>query len=153
MRPPGYGETQPRLDDDRLPVVLVVLDGLGDRPSAELDGSTPAEAAHTPVLDALTAEVLTGLIPDGMHDLGPFRAAGFTVGPVPVPVLARSAVPRPCTPTSASIPCRASSAATAAADRCSANAVSGWACRSWDRASRSGASASTSAVRGLRTRT
>ncbi|MDT7710963.1 MAG: hypothetical protein QOG20_6570, partial [Pseudonocardiales bacterium] len=23
MRAPGYGETQPRLDDDRLPVVLV----------------------------------------------------------------------------------------------------------------------------------
>ncbi|SFM71285.1 Glycine cleavage system T protein (aminomethyltransferase) [Pseudonocardia ammonioxydans] len=40
----------------------------------------------------LTAEVLTGLIPDGMHDLGPFRAAGFTVGPVPVTGLRVSAV-------------------------------------------------------------
>lgn len=53
MRPPGYGENQPRLDDDRLPVVLVVLDGLGDRPIAELDGRTPSEAADTPVLDRL----------------------------------------------------------------------------------------------------
>jgi 2,3-bisphosphoglycerate-independent phosphoglycerate mutase len=53
MRPAGHGETQPRLDDDRLPIVLVVLDGLGDRPVPELGGRTPAEAAHTPNLDAL----------------------------------------------------------------------------------------------------
>jgi 2,3-bisphosphoglycerate-independent phosphoglycerate mutase len=51
--PAGYGETQPRLSDDRLPVVLVILDGLGDRPIAELGGRTPAEAAYTPHLDAL----------------------------------------------------------------------------------------------------
>ena len=51
--PPGYGETQPRLRDDRLPVVLVVLDGLGDRPVPELGGRTPSEAARTPHLDAL----------------------------------------------------------------------------------------------------
>jgi 2,3-bisphosphoglycerate-independent phosphoglycerate mutase len=60
MRPPGYGETQPRLDDDRLPVVLVVLDGLGDRPVPELGGRTPAEAAATPVLDALAARGASG---------------------------------------------------------------------------------------------
>lgn len=54
MRPPGYGETQPRLDDTRLPVVLVVLDGLGDRPVPQLGGRTPAEAARTPVLDDWT---------------------------------------------------------------------------------------------------
>jgi 2,3-bisphosphoglycerate-independent phosphoglycerate mutase len=59
-RPPGWGETQPRLVDDRLPVVLVVLDGLGDRPVPELGGRTPAEAAHTPVLDALTARGCSG---------------------------------------------------------------------------------------------
>jgi len=40
--------------DDRLPVVLVVLDGLGDRPVPELGDRTPSEAAHTPVLDRLT---------------------------------------------------------------------------------------------------
>jgi 2,3-bisphosphoglycerate-independent phosphoglycerate mutase len=60
MRPPGHGETQPRLDDDRLPVVLVVLDGLGDRPVPELGGRTPAEAAATPVLDALARRGASG---------------------------------------------------------------------------------------------
>ncbi|NMO89360.1 alkaline phosphatase family protein [Actinomycetospora sp. TBRC 11914] len=59
-RPPGWGETQPRLVDDRLPVVLVVLDGLGDRPVPELGGRTPAEAAHTPALDALAARGCSG---------------------------------------------------------------------------------------------
>jgi hypothetical protein len=29
MKPAGYGETQPRLVDDRLAIVLVILDGLG----------------------------------------------------------------------------------------------------------------------------
>lgn len=60
MRPAGYGETQPRLDDDRLPIVLVVLDGLGDRPVPELGGRTPAEAAHTPHLDALARRGASG---------------------------------------------------------------------------------------------
>ncbi|GAA4779623.1 2,3-bisphosphoglycerate-independent phosphoglycerate mutase [Actinomycetospora chlora] len=60
MTAPGYGETQPRLADDRLPVVLVVLDGLGDRPAPELGGRTPAEAARTPVLDALAARGASG---------------------------------------------------------------------------------------------
>lgn len=56
----AYGETQPRLVDDRMPVVLVVLDGLGDRPVPELGDRTPAEAAHTPVLDALAARGCSG---------------------------------------------------------------------------------------------
>lgn len=60
MRPPGYGEDQPRPDDDRLPVVLLVLDGLGDRPVPALGGRTPAEAARTPVLDALAARGSSG---------------------------------------------------------------------------------------------
>ncbi|MDP9396660.1 MAG: phosphoglycerate mutase [Actinomycetota bacterium] len=59
-RPAGYGESAPRLDDDRLPVVLVVLDGLGDRPLAELGGRTPAEAAYTPHLDALAGRGSSG---------------------------------------------------------------------------------------------
>ncbi len=58
--PPGWGETQPRLVDDRLPVVLVVLDGLGDRPVPELGDRTPSEAARTPVLDALAARGCSG---------------------------------------------------------------------------------------------
>jgi 2,3-bisphosphoglycerate-independent phosphoglycerate mutase len=60
MKPPGYGETQPRLDDDRMPVLLVVLDGLGDRPIPELLGQTPAEAAATPVLDELASRGASG---------------------------------------------------------------------------------------------
>ncbi|MQA17828.1 MAG: phosphoglycerate mutase, partial [Pseudonocardiaceae bacterium] len=51
---------QPRLDDDRLPVVLIILDGLGDRPIPELAGATPAEAARTPVLDAIVASGASG---------------------------------------------------------------------------------------------
>ncbi len=54
MKPVGYGEDQPSIADDRLPVVLVILDGLGDRAIPELDGRTPSEAANTPVLDRLT---------------------------------------------------------------------------------------------------
>lgn len=60
MRAPGYGESQPRLDDDRLPVVLITLDGLGDRPIPALGNQTPAEAAHTPVLDQLAARGANG---------------------------------------------------------------------------------------------
>jgi 2,3-bisphosphoglycerate-independent phosphoglycerate mutase len=55
MKPVEYGEDQPRLHDDRLPVVLVVLDGLGDRAIPALGGRTPCEAAATPVLDRLAA--------------------------------------------------------------------------------------------------
>lgn len=49
------------LSDDRLPMILVVLDGLGDRPSAQLGGRTPSEAAETPVLDALAGRGMSGL--------------------------------------------------------------------------------------------
>lgn len=59
-QPPGYGENQPRLRDDRLPIVLVILDGLGDRPIEELGWRTPAEAAHTPHLDALARRGASG---------------------------------------------------------------------------------------------
>jgi 2,3-bisphosphoglycerate-independent phosphoglycerate mutase len=60
VRPPGYGESQPRLEDTRLPLVLLVLDGLGDRPVPELGGRTPAEAARTPVLDELARRGASG---------------------------------------------------------------------------------------------
>ncbi|MDP9496465.1 MAG: phosphoglycerate mutase [Actinomycetota bacterium] len=56
----GYGESQPRPGDTRRPVVLVVLDGLGDRPVPELGGATPAEAARTPVLDELARRGASG---------------------------------------------------------------------------------------------
>lgn len=47
--------------DDAIPSVLVILDGLGDRPCTELGGRTPAEAASTPVLDELTRRGTTGV--------------------------------------------------------------------------------------------
>jgi 2,3-bisphosphoglycerate-independent phosphoglycerate mutase len=89
MKPPGYGEVYPRLDDDRLPVVLVVLDGLGDRPSPDLGHRTPAEAAHTPVLDRLVRRGASGWhIPFGWgrapaSELAHWSMFGF--GDVPFP--------------------------------------------------------------------
>jgi len=55
-----HGEDQPRPVDDRMPVVLVILDGLGDRPIDALDGRTPSEAAETPVLDRLARRGASG---------------------------------------------------------------------------------------------
>jgi len=47
--------------DDRLPILLVILDGLGDRASPELQGQTPCEAASTPNLDALATVGINGV--------------------------------------------------------------------------------------------
>lgn len=47
--------------DDRTPIMLITLDGLGDRPSAQLDNQTPLAAAHTPVLDKLTKHGVSGI--------------------------------------------------------------------------------------------
>ncbi|MBF0370384.1 MAG: 2,3-bisphosphoglycerate-independent phosphoglycerate mutase [Magnetococcales bacterium] len=44
------------------PGLMVILDGLGDRPVAELAGQTPLEAALTPHLDQLAEQGLTGLV-------------------------------------------------------------------------------------------
>jgi 2,3-bisphosphoglycerate-independent phosphoglycerate mutase len=43
-----------------LKILLVVFDGLGDRPSPVLHGLTPLEAAHTPNLDRLAAAGASG---------------------------------------------------------------------------------------------
>ena len=53
-----------------LPIVVVLLDGLGDRAHAVLGGRTASEAAATPNLDALTARGSNGV----MLSLGPGRA-------------------------------------------------------------------------------
>ena len=42
-------------------ILLIILDGLGDRPAPELGGKTPLEAARTPNLDRLAAEGINGL--------------------------------------------------------------------------------------------
>ncbi len=42
-------------------IILILLDGLGDRSYPELDGRTPLQAAHTPNLDRLAAGGANGL--------------------------------------------------------------------------------------------
>ena len=48
-------------------VLLLVLDGVSDRPCPELGGKTPLEAAETPVLDRLAREGICGI----MDPIGP----------------------------------------------------------------------------------
>lgn len=48
-------------------ILLITLDGLGDRPAPQLGGRTPLEAAHTPHLDALAAQGINGLL----HPMSP----------------------------------------------------------------------------------
>jgi 2,3-bisphosphoglycerate-independent phosphoglycerate mutase len=52
--------------------MLIVMDGLGDRPIKELGDLTPLEAAHTPNLDALAARGITGI----MNAIGVGRRPG-----------------------------------------------------------------------------
>lgn len=47
---------------DRFKGLVIILDGLGDRPCPELDGNTPLEFAHTPVLDQLVKNNQCGLM-------------------------------------------------------------------------------------------
>lgn len=50
--------------------ITIVLDGVADRPNAQLGGKTPLEYAHTPNLDRLAAQSELGLvrtIPPGME--------------------------------------------------------------------------------------
>ncbi len=63
--------------------VVCIPDGCSDLPVPELDGATPLEAAHTPVLDALAARGQVGLaqvIPPGMppgSDVGNMSIFGY----------------------------------------------------------------------------
>lgn len=43
-------------------ILLLILDGLADRPQADLGGKTPLEAARTPCLDRLAAKGANGLL-------------------------------------------------------------------------------------------
>lgn len=45
-----------------MKTVLLLLDGLGDRPQKELEGKTPLEAANTPNLDKLCQHAETGIM-------------------------------------------------------------------------------------------
>ena len=42
-------------------ILLIIFDGLADRPAPELGGKTPLEAAATPNLDRLASEAINGL--------------------------------------------------------------------------------------------
>lgn len=59
-----------------LKVVLVVADGVGDRPIRSLNGKTPLEAARTPTLDRLATEGATGLL----HVIAPGVPPGSDTG-------------------------------------------------------------------------
>lgn len=59
----------------RAKVILVILDGLGDWPLADLEGKTPLEAAHTPHLDRFASEGITGML----WSLGRGRVPGSDV--------------------------------------------------------------------------
>jgi 2,3-bisphosphoglycerate-independent phosphoglycerate mutase len=58
-----------------LPIVLVLIDGLGDRAHEVLGGRTASEAAATPNLDALAAGGSCGVL----HGVGPGRAPSSEV--------------------------------------------------------------------------
>jgi 2,3-bisphosphoglycerate-independent phosphoglycerate mutase len=58
-----------------LPIVLVLLDGLGDRAHALLGGRTASEAAATPNLDALAGHGSCGVL----YSIGPGRAPSSEV--------------------------------------------------------------------------
>jgi 2,3-bisphosphoglycerate-independent phosphoglycerate mutase len=99
--------------DVRRKGLLVILDGLGDRPNPQLAGLTPLEAAQTPHLDELVRSGLCGLmdplfqgVPVGTHTgtavllglaradvmhltRGPVEAAGIGLSVAPGDVLIR----------------------------------------------------------------
>jgi 2,3-bisphosphoglycerate-independent phosphoglycerate mutase len=62
--------------DERPPSLLVVIDGLADRPVRALGGRTPLQAAATPTLDQLALEGRTGLADPVAPGVVPDTAAG-----------------------------------------------------------------------------
>lgn len=52
-----------------VPILLLILDGMADRPYRDLEGRTPLEAARTPAMDHLAAEGQSGFY----YPLGPGR--------------------------------------------------------------------------------
>lgn len=67
----------------KMKYLVLVCDGMGDYPVAQLDGKTPLEVAKTPALDALAAGGRVGLartIPDGFvpaSDVGNLAILGY----------------------------------------------------------------------------
>ncbi len=52
-------------------ILYVILDGVGDRPTAALDGRTPLEAAQAPHLDRLARDGRLGLVQTVAPDIAP----------------------------------------------------------------------------------
>ena len=70
--PPPSVIVMPTERSTMSPILIVMLDGLGDRPWPALGGLTPLQAAQTPNLDAFAAVSATGIL----ATLGPGRAPG-----------------------------------------------------------------------------
>jgi len=58
------------------PILFVVLDGVGDRPTPERDNLTPLEAASTPNLDRIASQGQTGLLYTVKRGIAPESDAG-----------------------------------------------------------------------------
>lgn len=67
----AMGEEQPP-----VPSVLIIIDGLADRPVRALGGRSPLEAANTPTFDRLAKEGCCGLADAVAPDVVPDTAAG-----------------------------------------------------------------------------
>ena len=70
--------------------VLVILDGLGDRPHVQLDGKTPLQAARTPNMDQLVERGMSGLV----HPYLPGVPVGTQTGSSLLMGMTRSDVPK-----------------------------------------------------------
>ena len=76
QRLPGLALPAPTLETRLPPSLLLVIDGLADRPIAELGGRTPLEAAHTPTLDRLAREGRVGIADPISPGVVPDTASG-----------------------------------------------------------------------------
>ncbi|MGW8194416.1 MAG: cofactor-independent phosphoglycerate mutase, partial [Desulforhopalus sp.] len=83
--------------------LILVGDGMGDYPLADLDGKTPLEAAHTPMMDALCQGgefFLTQTVPEGFPpgsdvanmSLMGYDPAGYYTGRAPIEAAAMGIV-------------------------------------------------------------
>ena len=47
---------------DGMKILMIICDGMADRPSIDLDGKTPMEAAQKPFMDSLAIKGKSGLM-------------------------------------------------------------------------------------------
>jgi len=75
-RLPSLASAAPRSRGEADPSLLLIIDGLPDRPVRALGGRTPLDAANTPVLDRLAREGRSGLSDPVAPGVVPDTAAG-----------------------------------------------------------------------------